>query len=1279
MEINEEIIVLYNISRFNPYSMDNDLILKLNTGREKDFNFVLDIIKNNIKRKDSIQHILLNGPRGMGKSFFLILLDIKLKELNLADFVLLPEEQVNIYQPVDLIREVKNHFLKKEFPPSISNWFYEGKEAWDKEVNGLEKLMAESKFSHLVVAIENLDLLLGKGGAFETDENQYILREFLTKTTSITLIATTIYPDLDSNYDKALFHFFAKHELQPWEEEHHRNYFMKRLKLESLNKQNNIEFSEAQLKALIRFTGGSPRLTVIMVDILVHDNLNSTTKTLERVIDDLTPFYQDLLARIPPRSRLLFDALIRGGEPCSQSDMADRVNAMKQNLISQGFGWLITNNYLIVDSPIGVKQRLYSVRDRLFVHFYQMRYINHGTGKSMLASMSEFLTRFYNRAELKNKAIDLYEKGFEYESQHLIKLAFEQSNLDMDKLPWKDDFNALIKTFEFASIEEKQDTTELEKTLKTYNKELEYFIQTNDLKKQTKKQEEIGWCLRKLKRYNDAIEIFKKSLNSLNKDKNFKDQAWILTQIGLCFEDLNSYNEALEYYKNVLELYTKENNTKEQAWIFSQIGLCFHELNSDNESIEYYNKALELYIKENNIEDQARVLVLKGICLENYDEAIEYYNKALNLYTKKLNSKNKKIIISIKVSIALTLFKQKKYKESLEKLNEANKECIKNKEFNNQASIFFFIGVCLIELNKHEEALEPLNKSVELYTKENDFSHHAFNYKLIGLCLEKQRKYDIALEAYQKAINYSSEDEQGDIFKHIGVCLGQLNRYTESLEIFNKSLDSFISLGNLEEQAFIHYQKSIYLDKLGKNQDALEEIDLSLKIYIDKENFEWQAITLRQFGYCLSNLDKYPDAIEKHKESIKLFNEEVKTIHINELAWNYRQMGFCLEQLNRYEEALDAFDNSMKLYSEDENFNEHKGWLSRHMGRCLGNLKRYIEALPLLESSLNYYISMKNLDEQAFILNDIGWFLRESGFYIESINTLKKANDINVKRNYLNNQAHNLQQIGFCFGQLIRHEEALEPLYKSIEIFNNVKNNKDNALSYLTLAFSLWKLGRQDEALKAQNKALELFIQENEVEGQIISLGQLGVYQGKLKQYETAINTLNKALELSNNSGKYNFKLWLLSELFSHNLLFGKEEVAWEIIDETSFIDNNYKIFNQIGKVIYHYGIKNEIAKAYSEGHKIFENIYKRRDKLTPYIVIQQIFLYILNPKVNLSLIEDLFEDAVNIFGQNIKIELSGIYGIIIYLKSNKNPNVILNMEPDVRRVVETLIKEMDL
>ena len=127
--------------------MDDAIVELLNTGREKELKYVLDIIKRNINRKLSPQHVLIYGSRGIGKSFFLRLLQINLKRSGTAGFVLLPEEQLNVHQPEDFIRAIRSGSPKDEIVSGtgMGSWSSGGQEVWESEVERLKTVLYRKK------------------------------------------------------------------------------------------------------------------------------------------------------------------------------------------------------------------------------------------------------------------------------------------------------------------------------------------------------------------------------------------------------------------------------------------------------------------------------------------------------------------------------------------------------------------------------------------------------------------------------------------------------------------------------------------------------------------------------------------------------------------------------------------------------------------------------------------------------------------------------------------------------------------------------------------------------------------------------------------------------------------------------------------------------------------------------------------------------------------------------------------------------------------------------
>lgn len=529
------------IAKFNPYSMDNETILAVATGRKQILSQVLKVLSDNLKSSSSQQHLIIKGSRGMGKSFFLkyLMLNFNQKEdFKNCDFLLLPEEQNNINSPADLIKLIISQ-LKGDTGEDVTSFWEEPDGIWQIELNNLKDYISQQKELYknymLVVVIENFNDFLNniQNNTKTRRLSESRFRHLLEKLDGLTIIGATpaINSEIDSNYNNRLFHAFKNLKLQKWTEEDYFKYFKRRKDIkikegESYPKEQTA-LMKAKLKALSKFTGGSPRMAVVLTNLLLKDDVISTVKTLFGLIDDLTPYYQDLTSRIPPKSRILFDTLIRKGENLSQSEVAEIVGT-SQSKISKSFGWLKDNGYIIGKKRINSSAFSYQIADRIHVLYYQFREIHHNQSITPIWLLSDFLVAFYQEKEL-----------LDYANQYLTE-------------------------------------------------------QVDDISSQARDLELIGLNYYKLEKYNNAIDFHTKALIIRRQEKNISLQELNLGLIAWNYKVLNKYYKAIEFHTKALKISKQENNISKQAWNLGHIGENYILLDKWEKAMQLLNPKFEL-------------------------------------------------------------------------------------------------------------------------------------------------------------------------------------------------------------------------------------------------------------------------------------------------------------------------------------------------------------------------------------------------------------------------------------------------------------------------------------------------------------------------------------------------------------------------------------------------------------------------------------------------------------------------------------------------------------
>lgn len=390
------------IKKYNPLEMSREDVLALATGREK----LLDIMLAEMKvclKEGSNQHFVLHGPRGIGKSFFTRLLKIhhdQSHEFKSSLFLQLPEEQENINFAADLLDVISTLLEGGKLIDTAPKWTISDMQ-WQKSKQRLREAIDEIKKNgkrHVFVTQENLQVFIPGLDKLESSR----LREFLSDFDEVTIIGSSLRPDLDNDYSKRLFQVFKKLDMEPWTEDDFLTYYDKLAQLSNYDKEQleNLKKSKNKIKAISQFTGGSPRLAVILSKLILEKNILDTAQLLDGIIDELTTYYQDITNDIPSKSKILFDMLIRKGENMTQSTLAAAFEPpLEQKDIARSFAWLTDNYYVISSKQNKGNTKYFYVRDRMYVLYYQKRQVYADMPFSFVGVFVDFLNAFYSQRE----------------------------------------------------------------------------------------------------------------------------------------------------------------------------------------------------------------------------------------------------------------------------------------------------------------------------------------------------------------------------------------------------------------------------------------------------------------------------------------------------------------------------------------------------------------------------------------------------------------------------------------------------------------------------------------------------------------------------------------------------------------------------------------------------------------------------------------------------------------------------------------------------------------
>ena len=312
-----------SISRFTPSTMSAELLERLFVVRQPILEALMKRIKG-LGQTPSPHHTLLVGPRGAGKTHLISLVYHRSKSLTDPSnsnsnskplrIAWLPEDPWTLVSYGRLLaaileRVVPNFDALKSTEPQL-----------DAHIRHTSR-----EDGPILVLAENLDQILNAIG----DAGQQKLRNLLQTESGILIIASTTRLDRSlSSHAAPFFGFFDTIRLNPFSPEEARE-MLTTLAREANNSELAKRLSDneslARIHTIAHLAGGQPRLWALLGSALTLEDLRDLTTLLLNRFDDLTPYYQEQLARLSPMQRLIVAELATADRPLPVKDLAERI------------------------------------------------------------------------------------------------------------------------------------------------------------------------------------------------------------------------------------------------------------------------------------------------------------------------------------------------------------------------------------------------------------------------------------------------------------------------------------------------------------------------------------------------------------------------------------------------------------------------------------------------------------------------------------------------------------------------------------------------------------------------------------------------------------------------------------------------------------------------------------------------------------------------------------------------------------------------------------------
>lgn len=364
---------------------------------------ILDILRHNTPDRPQ-QHLILLGPRGMGKTTLLCAIRHSVNRDEGLAAAWLPlqfaEEQYNIGDLADFWLECLRHLeqalgrrpetadrMLDENPADLAG---QARERFFELLAGTGRraLLLVDNLNEIVAAIDDGRALHQLRALWMTDPRMTVIG------------AAPSYFEEITTVDQAFHDFFRTFSLERLNQEELETCLRRYAEIlgdDTVPKV--IEQAPERVAALRILTGGNPRLVKLGYRVLRDGLDGDLRRDLERLLDEATPFFKHRIDSLAKEARRAFDAIARRWDPVTVDDIrkelrkpSNYVSAQIRRLIDEGF----------VEEVSGDKKKLYQVSERFYNVYYLWRLSREG--RKRLRWLVGFMRVFYGRKDYRKWA-----------------------------------------------------------------------------------------------------------------------------------------------------------------------------------------------------------------------------------------------------------------------------------------------------------------------------------------------------------------------------------------------------------------------------------------------------------------------------------------------------------------------------------------------------------------------------------------------------------------------------------------------------------------------------------------------------------------------------------------------------------------------------------------------------------------------------------------------------------------------------------------------------------
>ena len=905
---------------YNPAQLSADELKTSFIARHDTLDELLLLLKEQ-ENSSSCQHVLLVGPRGMGKTTlglrFLYSISNTSELSERWQPIAFHEESYGICDVSDFWIAALHHLTRAT---EDAQWSERADALLEDEGNPTRQaayaraaLMdyCQSSGKRLILFVENIDTVFAQ---FSDEREVHSLRASLMERPEVMLVgsANTVFGGIRS-HGEPFYEFFRLFVLQGLTTEE--TYQILERFAESAGKHDLLallKLEQGRLETIRRLTGGNPRLMTLTCYMLLDSPLGDSFEVLERLIDEQTPYFKARIEELPIQARKVFHCLAEAWKPMLAREIA-HASKLGSSHASAQLKQLVAKGYVSETNDPQRKKTRYEVADRFYNIYFLLRFSR--GGRERLERLVRFMQDIFGRAAMRT----MY-------SATLV--ALENRNLSTTKVAdWLSVLSSYVESDDEFEPHEIWRRSALDLAERLIGSSADVIDQIN----------RVGWRERAHtlfieERFGDAAEAYRKATREVPADY----VAW--TGLGKSLFELRRYEEAVGSLRHVADLVSPTDSREARynaAAALYTLADAYVELDRHEEGITSFER-LGQYVCSDDPEYMRRAAVssflMQGVLLSElgrYEEAITVWDRSQAYFRVDDAAESRKGATLVLWNCGLGFVELNRQKDAISTWRQL-RDYVRRDDSADVREVALMaledFSNHLIEWDRQDEARVYQELVAEYVCADDPTELRALAVRTLsarGFALVAIDQNEEAIQLWEGIADFVRSDDPVEV-RHVaaaayggmGEALFAKERYEEAILAWNRIPTYVRSQDPLEKRQLVAgalARDGAELNQLGRFSEA--EVICRIAIEVASESGgAWHILATTIF--CAEEGTRLAEAEECARRAAELIPDEPASIHI---------LSDILARRGKWTEALEWLERALQLSIEEMQYGERSG------------------------------------------------------------------------------------------------------------------------------------------------------------------------------------------------------------------------------------------------------------------------------------------------------------------------------------------------------------------